>query len=898
MGLLSQLHDADQSRQNQARGELTRLGLSEADIRTGWKLSHPDATVRRELAANLAASPGPQFTDLLLQLSRDTDGTVRVAALEAMRKAPADARLSSRVQEMLTSDPDSVVQGTARLIAAERGAAPRTANQPGRNSNPFENYGPNSATPANRQPARERAKPAGRTLLSNAGATTGNAGQPVTAFNQHGPVDTSANRPLPSLTRQTQLDPVKPFYSLHPQQFRDGASLETGSNTAGSGVMQAGFNTGNYDDATDNGPVRFGSYWDNDEDDGSIIQASNSVGFNDGRDPTTERPFGPLDNVDPDVLNRPFTAPGMSDPSAYFDARYADEPPYLVTPIDAPNGFSGPSSVLPREQQSSNHFMPIEDRWRIGYPEWDRYGRNHPFMDDYPFVKGRWYDPYNQNVLKGDYPIIGQNTFINITAQNRFIANAFSVPIATTPFESTRKEFSEEFFGNPHVQAYQNYTQAQISLFHGATAVFKPLDWQLRVTPVFNYNHFDSNELAVVNPDVRKLTTRTRNDFALEEYFGEVKLADLSPDYDFMSARVGSQFFNSDFRGFIFSDINRGARIFGTNFGNRDQFNIVYFDMLEKETNSLLNTFDDRHQNVLIANYFRQDFMFPGFTMMANYHYVNDQPSFKFDENNFLVRPDPAGVFEPHRVEAHYFGLNTDGHIGRINFTSAFYWAVGHDSKNPIANEKQDINANMQALELSIDRDWIRFRTSYFHSSGDSDPFDDQATGFDTIMDNTNFAGGEFSYWQRNAVRLFGVNLVNNGSIVPDLRSSKPQGQPNFVNPGIHLVNGGIDFEVTPKMKIITNANYMWFETTEVLEVFTFQDNIDPEIGLDLSLGIEYRPLLTDNVVILAGFSTLIPGKGFDDLYGKAIPEVVFGGDSEIKAEALYSNFIEVILQY
>jgi hypothetical protein len=204
----------------------------------------------------------------------------------------------------------------------------------------------------------------------------------------------------------------------------------------------------------------------------------------------------------------------------------------------------------------------------------------------------------------------------------------------------------------------------------------------------------------------------------------------------------------------------------------------------------------------------------------------------------------------------------------------------------------------MFALELSIDRDWMRFRTSYFYSSGDSDLNDDVARGFDTILDNPNFAGGEFSYWQRQAIRLFGVNLVQNGSIVPDLRSSKIQGQSNFVNPGLHLVNTGVDFEVTPKLKLITNANYLWFDTTEPLEVFTFQDNIDPEIGVDLSMGIEYRPFLNDNFIIISGLSTLIPGQGFDDLFGKANPEIAFGGDAKIEATQLYSNFVEVILQY
>ena len=71
--------------------------------------------------------------------------------------------------------------------------------------------------------------------------------------------------------------------------------------------------------------------------------------------------------------------------------------------------------------------------------------------------------------------------------------------------------------------------------------------------------------------------TRGRSYFSLEEYFFETKLADLSPDYDFVSARVGSQPFTSDFRGFIFSDTNRAVRLFGTRLSNRDQFNLIYF---------------------------------------------------------------------------------------------------------------------------------------------------------------------------------------------------------------------------------------------------------------------------------------------------------------------------------
>lgn len=569
---------------------------------------------------------------------------------------------------------------------------------------------------------------------------------------------------------------------------------------------------------------------------------------------------------------------------------------FLETETFSTLGFAGPSGILPSEFQSSDHFAPVEDRWRTGFPEWDRYGFEHPFGDDYQFTEGHWWDPYNQNILKGDYPVIGQHTFLNITGTSLSLYEWRQVPTGTSPFESTFNPFSEEFFGNPRQDSVRQFFKLKLELFHGNTA-FKPADWKVRIEPVFNLNYLKVKELSVVNPDVRKGKRRSREDFALEEWFIEKKLADLSPEYDFLSVRAGSQYFASDFRGFIFSDTNRAVRLFGTRRANRDQFNLIWFDQTEKETNSELNTFDDRHQNTLIANYYRQDFIVPGYTAQLSFIYNRDQPSFKYDENDFLVRPDPAGIAREHKVESFYFGLNGDGHIGRFNLSNAYYWVAGKDHLNPIAGKKQSIRGQMAAVELSYDRDYVRFRTSWFFASGDDDVFDGKARGFDSVLDNPNFAGGPFSYWQRNAVRLFGVNMVQRESLIPNLRSSKIQGQSNFVSPGLSLINAGIDVDITPKLKIVSNANYMWFNSTHVLEIFTFQDKIDPEVGTDISIGVEYRPFLNDNVMFIAGFSTFIPGKGFNDLFGIANPLELFE-PKKTEAEQMYSNFLELVMTY
>jgi hypothetical protein len=566
----------------------------------------------------------------------------------------------------------------------------------------------------------------------------------------------------------------------------------------------------------------------------------------------------------------------------------AEEPELMLRwPVDSPLGYTGPSGILPREEQENSHFVPMEDRWRVGLPPWDRYDQGHPPGFEYPYTEGSLWNPFNQNVLKGDYAILGQHNFFVLTAVENLLVEARQVTTPTTPFESTGNPDQEEFFGDPDQFFVNNNLVLSLEWNHG-DAAFKPADWRIKVTQIYNINHLVVDELAIVNPDVRRGTARFRQDYATEEYFIESKIADLSPHYDFLSVRAGSQFFSSDFRGFIFSDTNRGVRLFGTLNANREQFNVIWFDQTEKDTNSTLNTWDDRHQNTVIANIYRQDFIWPGYTAQLSYHYNRDQPSFKFNDNDFLARPDPVGVFAPHEINSHYLGWSGDGHINRFNISHAAYWVVGQDNLNPIAGREVQINAQMVAAELSYDRDWMRFRSSYFFASGDGNPFDGEARGFDTIFDAPAFAGGGFSYWQRQQIGLFGVNLVQRNSLVPDLRSSKFQGQTNFVNPGLHLVNLGVDADVTPKLRLINNLNFLWFDQTEVLETFVFQPDIDSFIGVDLSIGAEYRPILHNNVILVGGFAALFPGEGFKDLYNPL----------RATADTMVQAFVDVALTY
>ena len=416
-----------------------------------------------------------------------------------------------------------------------------------------------------------------------------------------------------------------------------------------------------------------------------------------------------------------------------------------------------------------------------------------------------------------------------------------------------------------------------------------PPEYELRVAPAFNSTWLDTRETGIVRADPERGQDRNDSHLGFQELFADIHLANLTDRYDFVSSRVGIQKFVSDFRGFVYSDEAPGVRLFGNYDNNLWQYNLAWFSRVDKDTNSGLNTFDDRHEDIVVANLFRQDLPLEGHTVQASVLYRADtagDAGTHYDSNGFLVRPAAFGDERAKNIYSTYWGLSADGHLDRINTTSALYLVTGSESHNQIARRSQDIFAGMVAQELSYDIDWIRLRLSFMWASGDNDPYDGDANGFDAVFDNPNFAGGDIAYWQRTGIPLIGgggVNLVNPGSLLPDLRAGKGEGQSNFVNPGLRLYNVGADFDLTQKFKLITNLSYLQFDAVETLNVLRHDGSFNRDIGFDLSVGGIYRPFLNNNVQIRVGASTLLPRDGFEDLFGD---------------KTLYAVFTNLILEY
>jgi hypothetical protein len=522
-----------------------------------------------------------------------------------------------------------------------------------------------------------------------------------------------------------------------------------------------------------------------------------------------------------------------------------------------------PRQVAPPARDDPRRQLPIPDRWRIV----DSLG-----------VGEHWWDPYNPNTLKGDKPFAplagwGPDWFVNLGAVSDSLVESRRIPFAVGA-QSTQSPGVNDVFAENRQTVLVETLVFSVSLIKGNTT-YKPQDLEFKFTGAFDVNHVRAGQRRALNIDPQRGTDRTDTHFGVQEAFADLHLRNVSPRYDFDSIRVGIQPFISDFRGFVFNDQPFGVRLFGTRDDNRWQYNLAWFRRLEKDTNSGLNDLgeDLRADDLLVANAYRQDWPVLGNTTQAtlihNRNREGDE-AIQLDRNGFQVRPAVIGDTRGHNYQVTYLGLSTDGHFGRWNLTSSAYLALGRQDYDPIAQQAQSIEAAFAAAELSRDFDWLRLRATALAASGDRDPFDEVANGFDAVFENPQIAGAATSFWIRQPIPLVGGGLValsSRNGVLANLRASKEQGQSNFVNPGLLLLGVGGDADLAPEWRLIANVSQLAFADTRVLEYLRNQPAIDRDIGVDVSAGVQYRPFMSQNLVVNASIAWLMAGRGYRQLF-------------------------------
>jgi len=478
-----------------------------------------------------------------------------------------------------------------------------------------------------------------------------------------------------------------------------------------------------------------------------------------------------------------------------------------------------PSAPTQRTRQPEPGLVPEPSRWRILEPGGIATKPRNPL-----------YDPYNPNLLKGDYPAFGDKYFFAATGTLDSIGD----------FKRNLDFFQSGRIRN--VPFHEHNMVGQVTgvlateLFHGDT-VFAPKDWAIRLTPIVRWRCGDKNAI----------DQGCGEDIRLLEGFGEVKLFEVGETFDATSARAGLQFFNSDFFGFVYNDVQPGFRIFGELARNQFKYNLAAFDRLNKEKLSGLNEFKRRDHQVGVVSFQWDDFLFPGFNILPSFHYSHD---------DIL-----AGT-----LNAYYVGATTNGRLGRFNVNSAMYYVFGDTAHNTPSGKSESISAGMAFAQVAYPTRYYAPRLAVAYATGDGNVDDRNAHGFDSIFDNVAFGGGQFSYLFGEKVQLGGVTLFRGNSIFPSLRGANATAQ--FVNPGIIAVNPGIDMALTPKLIFEANYDASWFDRTASLERLIRRTRVSTFVGHEANAGFTYRPFLNEQVIIFAGGAVFFPGQGINDTFG------------------------------
>ncbi|MGA9800526.1 MAG: hypothetical protein WBQ68_16050 [Terriglobales bacterium] len=504
----------------------------------------------------------------------------------------------------------------------------------------------------------------------------------------------------------------------------------------------------------------------------------------------------------------------------------AQQPP-ATPPAAAPAAPAAAAPAAPAaDSKPPDEIVPVrgvKERWGTfnlaGHPEYSF----NPF------------DPYHQNTLKADYPMAG-DWFIQVNALNTNIYKSRSNLDFRNVFPG------ETFFS--HNNFFNENVFYGFELRHHAD-VFVPSNFKLHIDGVFD------DKL-----NVNAIDQTPANNNHVFDAFVDIHLFDAGKDnFDLTFLRAGIQAFQSDFHGLIFNDEGLGGRIFGEFLKNRLRYDVVYLKLFQKNAVSGFIDFSkpSRHQ-VGITRFTWEDFLVKGWNSEWSVH-------FNYDPRDIVGTGHIAGL------NTVYFGNTMNGHLGRWIFNPAVYGVAGKaDHVVAGAPVRHDVLAWMGLADLEYPLDYVKFRLGYSYVSGDGNPNDKRDTGFDSISDAVQLFGGPISYFVGEDVKFGTGDFVRANSFYPSLRGAN--GQANYVNPGLQLINAGMDVTLSPRLQLALNSDFMRFNDTGS---FTNNSNIfHKDGGIEGNAFLRIKPFLhqiNQNVVLDLGFSALHPLQGMQDLF-------------------------------
>jgi hypothetical protein len=546
--------------------------------------------------------------------------------------------------------------------------------------------------------------------------------------------------------------------------------------------------------------------------------------------------------------------PAANDTSCYADADAEGSATYRRRPGDsassAPESSTCNSDALPRVGgQELPPPVATPNRWR----EMETLGEHVDWLNSY----------HGDNPVKADRPAWGGDEFVNLTAVSGSLLEERRIPGSSVGVADSQGERTAT-----RGQLFFDQSLAIDAVLYRGDTVFRPPDWQWRADIVLSEAGADTTG---------KLTSAASS--ALQALWFEKHLRDASVHDDFDSARIGIQPLTSDFRGFLLSDQPLAMRLFGTRDNNTLQYNLALIQRLPRNSLSLNDLTATWPSNeILLGNLYWQDFPRIGLTSEVVGAFSHSrQPGSQV----LLASVAPTTALHAmHDFDVGYMGVGVDGHLGWLNVTAMSYGLFGHEDQGTFTGQSTQVQAWFATTDLSIDSDWRRYRLSLLHASGDDNPLDRRATGFDGLNASPVFAGTDSSFFIHQQLALAGgtFNLKSRNGLLPDLRNTSDSGEPDFSNPGLNLVGLGADLDPARTWRLSIDLNELWLDHTSVLSALLDRPPVPANLGTELALNSFYRPWANQNLILRVSSSMLMRGAGYRALYdgGNPISTFVF----------------------
>ena len=464
-------------------------------------------------------------------------------------------------------------------------------------------------------------------------------------------------------------------------------------------------------------------------------------------------------------------------------------------------------------------------------------------------------DTYNQNRIKGDFPLAGKwfgeadifQTYVLKERRNLDFTNV--IPDQT--FHS-HNNFQDEngIFG--------------FEIRHNDDRFF-PSDFRI---------HIDGS--ADWKSDINAVNTSAQGHGQVFDAFSDVQLHNFgNVNFNQVFLRGGIQTFKSDFHGLIFNDVGLGGRIFGNSLSNRVRYDFVVLKLFQKDAVSGFIDFSKPSQHtVLISRFTWEDFLVTGWNSEWSVHWNHDPRKINHSDSNQL------------NLDTYYLGTTLNGNLGRFIFNPAIYGVFGTADHLIDGDRVQhDVRAWTGVLDLEYPIDELKFRVGYVYESGERGGSTSKTdTGFDAISDAVTLFGGPFSYWVGEDIKYAKGDFVRANSFDPSLRGTNNQA--NYVNPGLQLVNAGFDTTVTPRVAVSVNVNWLYFNNIGTYNTNNIVNGVPTtttishhNAGVEENIFIRWKPFLrqrNDFFIVDTGFSVLQPLAGIKDAFGSSRPVYTF----------------------